>query len=98
MSPAPAAITKMGMGNLGMNRVAARMITREHTPRRRETELISRAVSRICPRSSGASPASAFPPISLGICIRMISTPIPLINPPITGEEMKFTILPAFRK
>ena len=42
----------------------------------------------ICIRSFIASPVPALPPNSFAACIRIIVTPIPLINPPITGVDM----------
>ena len=45
--------------------------------------------------SSNSSPVEAVPPKIFGACIRMISQPMPLIKPPITGVEMKLVKRPA---
>ena len=63
-----------------------------------DNQLISLPVCAICLISSGSSPDPAFPPNIFGICIKMIVSAIPLINPPITGVDIKSTILPAFKK
>ena len=48
---------------------------------------------------AGLPPAyglSAELPISFGICMKIIVKEIPLMNPPITGVDIKFTIRSAF--
>ena len=44
---------------------------------------------------AGLPPAYGFP-ISFGICMKIIVKEIPLMNPPITGVDIKFTIRSAF--
>ena len=94
----PAAMITIAAGNLGITFPATRSSSNAPTPSTTDSQLISLHVSAICLSSSGSSPDPAFPPRIFGICIRIIVSAIPLINPPITGVEMKSTILPAFKK
>ena len=50
----------------------------------------------MCSASSMISPDPAELPISFGICMKIIVKEIPLMNPPITGVDIKFTIRSAF--
>ena len=45
--------------------------------------------------SSGSSPVPAVPPRSFGACMRMMVQQMPLMNPPMTGVEMKLSTFPA---
>lgn len=43
----------------------------------------------------GSSPVPAVPPRSFGVCMRMMVQQMPLMNPPMTGVEMKLSTFPA---
>ena len=71
-----------------MNFFATRIITTVPTPSIADNKLNDFISPAICVRSFIASPVPALPPNSFAVCIRIIVTPIPLINPPITGVDM----------
>ena len=71
-----------------MNFFATRIITTVPTPSTAESRLNEPNSPAICITSCIASPVPALPPKSFAACIRIIVTPIPLINPPITGVDI----------
>ena len=95
---APAAINATAIGNLGINFFETRRMKSAVSPITSEGRLIAFTVSAMCSASSKSSPTPAVPPISLGTCIRIIVVQIPVINPPMTGAEIKLTSFPAFIK
>ena len=93
---APAAISATAIGNFGITFFDTRRIKSAVSPITREGRLIVFKVSAMCSASSKSSPTPAVPPISFGTCISMIVVQIPVINPPITGAEIKLTSFRAF--
>ena len=85
---APAAINKTAIGNLGTTRLAIRRIANAIRPSTMDGTLIVDTVPAICSINSGNSPTPAVPPISFGICIKIIVVQIPVMNPPMTGADM----------
>ena len=88
----------MAIGNFGTNFFARISRISAPTPMARDSTLICPSACPICFDSSRSSPLPAGLPISLGTCMRMMVTAMPLMNPPMTGVEMKSTILSARRK
>ena len=93
---APAAIRMTANGIFGHNFLVSKRMARDISPSTSDTRLISGSVCTMCSASSGNSPVPAVPPSSFGSCIRIMVVQIPVIKPPITGAEIKFTSLPAF--
>ena len=86
------------IGNFGITFLEIINIASAPIPNPTDTQFICNAVSYKCFNSSGSSPEPDLPPIIFGICIKIIVSAIPLINPPITGVEINVTSLPAFKK
>ena len=88
----------MAIGNLGIYFFARIRITSAPAPMANDSQFIYGREFQICFASSRNSPRPAGLPISFGTCIKMIVTAMPLIKPPMTGVEIKSTILSALRK
>ena len=89
-SSAPNIIIITVMGMRGDIFLKISIITTVERPRTKDRRLkFLSADFIISGTSSKSSPRSASPPKSLGTCISIISQPMPVMKPPITGEETK---------
>ena len=94
----PAIIITIAIGNFGISFLDTIKITSAPIPIPKDNQFIFVIAWKMCSASSMNSPVPAGLPISFGICIIIIVTAIPLINPPITGVEIKSTILSACKR
>ena len=85
---APAAMTHIAIGNLGIMRLDAKSMTRATAPMIIDGTFAYFTVAAIFSVNSKSSPVPAPAPYSFGICINTIVAHIPDINPPITGVDM----------
>ena len=92
---APSAIIAMAIGNFGNSRLPASRIPSAASPSASDSQWISPQAAMRCRVSSGSSPVPAVPPRSFGVCMRMMVQQMPLMNPPMTGVEMKLSTFPA---